>query len=221
MSYDRTWYYLQRLTNEAQYLEIVKQGHWMWAYDNINIHMRARHERQGLFNFIAKKYWYFKIHFLNVIDYHSKMLNATSRLAISIQHLPEWEVDWDDTKPQKSRRELQLNDILPSEADGEEFHRRAVHFVMQLLVSEFDSLSNLSRYVPPEKPLFPATKTNVVPMRLLFRDEKYTSENVEILKETAKDAGLQGRPQVLDTDTYVAVLDKNQILFCCIFCCIY
>ena len=44
MSYDRTWYYLQKLTNEAQYLEIVKQGHWMWAYDNINIPMRARHE---------------------------------------------------------------------------------------------------------------------------------------------------------------------------------
>ena len=55
MSYDRTWYYLQKLTNEAQYLEIVKQGHWMWAYDNINIHMRARHERQGLFNFITKQ----------------------------------------------------------------------------------------------------------------------------------------------------------------------
>ena len=201
MSYDRTWDYLQRLTNEAQYLKIVKQGHWMWAYDNINIHMRARHERQGLFNFIAKNYWSFNIYFLIVIDYHSKMLNATSRLAISIQHLPDWEVDWDDTKPQKSRRELQLHDILPSEADGEEFHKRAVHFVMQLLVAEFDSLSNLSRYVPPEKPLFPATKTNVVPMRLLFRDEKYTSENVEILKETAKDAGLQGSPQVLDTDT--------------------
>ena len=43
-------HYLRRLTDEAQYLEIVKQGHWMWAYDNINIHMRARHERQGLFN---------------------------------------------------------------------------------------------------------------------------------------------------------------------------
>ena len=114
--------------------------------------------------------------------------------------MPEWEVDWDDTKPQKPRRELQLHDILPSEADGEEFHRRAVHFVMQLLVTEFDSLSNLSRYLPPETLVFPAAKTNVVPMRLLFRDEKYTSENVEILRETAKDANLQGSPQVLDTD---------------------
>ena len=90
---------------------------------------------------------------------------------------------------------------LPSEVDGEEFYRRAVHFVMQLLVTEFDSLSNLSRYVPPEKPLFPDTKTNVVPMRLLFRAEKYTSESVEILKETAKGAGVQGSPHVLDTDT--------------------
>ena len=114
--------------------------------------------------------------------------------------MPEWEVDWDDTKPQKPRRELQLHDILPSEADGEEFHRRAVHFVMQLLVTEFDSISNLSRYLPPETPVFPAAKTNVVPMQLLFRDEKYTSENVEILRETAKDANLQGSPQVLDMD---------------------
>lgn len=72
------------------------------------------------------------------------MLNGTSQLAISIQHLPEWEVDWDDTKPQKPRRELQPHDILPSEADGEEFHRKPFHFVMHLLVTEFDSLSKLS-----------------------------------------------------------------------------
>ena len=129
------------------------------------------------------------------------MLNATSRLAVDIRHLPDWEVDWDDTKPQRSRKELHLQDVLPSEADGEEFHRRAVHFVMQLLVTEFDSLSDLKRHIPPEEPLFPATKTNVVPMRLLFRDEKYTSENVEILKEMAKDANLHGNPQVINTQS--------------------
>ena len=130
------------------------------------------------------------------------MLNAASRLAVDIQHLPDWEVDWDDTKPQRSRKGVQLQDVLPSEADGEEFHWRAVHFVMQLLVTEFDSLSDLKRHVHPEEPLFPATKTNVVPMRLLFRDENYTSENVEILKETAKDANLHGNPQVINTHTH-------------------
>ena len=82
---------------------------------------------------------------------------------------------------------------------------------MQLLVTEFDSLSNLSRYVPPEKPLFPDTKTNVVPMRLLFRDEKYTSESVEILKKTAKGAGVQGSPHVLDTDTSTLIRIEHRV----------
>jgi len=126
------------------------------------------------------------------------MLNATSRLAVRIQHLPDWEVDWEDTKPQKSRRELKLHDILPSEADGEEFHQRAVHFVMQLLVTEFDSLADLRKHVSPEEQAFPPIKTDVAPMRILVRDEKYTSENVEILKETAKDANLHGNPQVIN-----------------------
>ena len=141
------------------------------------------------------------------------MLNATSRLAVDIRHLPDWEVDWDDTKPQRSRKELHLQDVLPSEADGEEFHRRAVHFVMQLLVTEFDSLSDLKRHIPPEEPLFPATKTNVVPMRLLFRDEKYTSENVEILKEMAKDANLHGNPQVINTHTSALIRMKYLYLY--------
>ena len=81
-------------------------------------------------------------------------------------------MDSEDTKPQKSRRELKLHDILPSEADGEEFHRRAVHFVMQLLVTGFDSLADLRKHVSPEEQAFPPTKTDVAPMRILFQDEK-------------------------------------------------
>ena len=46
-------------------------------------------------------------------------------------------------------------------------------------------------------------------MRLLFRDEKYTSENVEILKETAKDANLHGTyPQVNNTHTSALIRMK-------------
>ena len=109
---------------------------------------------------------------------------------VSIKHLSDWEVDWDDTKPLRSRKGLQLKDLLPSEADGEE----------QLLVTEFDSLSDLKRHVHPEEPLLTA---NVVLMRLLFQNEKYTSENVEILRETAKDSNLHGNPQVINTHTQV------------------
>ena len=35
----------------------------------------------------------FKLSFLDA-DHHSKMLNAMPRLAVGIQHLPNWEVDW-------------------------------------------------------------------------------------------------------------------------------
>ena len=124
------------------------------------------------------------------------MLNATSRLAIKIQHLPEWEVDWEDSKPQKPRSALQITDILPNEADGRELHQQAVSFVMRLLVEEFESLSDLVRYAPLEEHLHPIATSEVVPMELLFRDEKYTSENVEILKKIAIDANLHGSPQV-------------------------
>ena len=103
------------------------------------------------------------------------MLNATTRLAVSIRYLPDWEIDWEDCKPQKSRKELRIEDVLPSEADGLVLRQRAVQFIMRLMVTEFKSLANLSQYVPQEQPLYPVMKTQVAPMKLLFRDEKYTA----------------------------------------------
>ncbi len=47
MSYHATWGYLRQLTTEAQYVDVVKEGHWQWVYDNINLHQRVRHEREG------------------------------------------------------------------------------------------------------------------------------------------------------------------------------
>ena len=72
------------------------------------------------------------------------MLNATSRIAVGVQHLPDWEVDWDDTNHRCPGRSYNSKISCQVEAEGEEFHRRAVHFVMQLLVTEFDSLSDLN-----------------------------------------------------------------------------
>ena len=36
-----------KLVNEAQYLNQVQQGRWIWVYDNLNYHQRVRHERKG------------------------------------------------------------------------------------------------------------------------------------------------------------------------------
>ena len=47
MSYPMTWNYLRLLTTQSQYADVVRSGHWMWVYDNLNIHQRVHHERTG------------------------------------------------------------------------------------------------------------------------------------------------------------------------------
>ena len=47
MSYTATWDYLIKLTQDAKYTEKVQSGHWVWVYDNLNLHQPVRHERVG------------------------------------------------------------------------------------------------------------------------------------------------------------------------------
>lgn len=47
VSYATAWKYLRQITTESMYLELVREGHWVWAYDNLNVHQRVRHERDG------------------------------------------------------------------------------------------------------------------------------------------------------------------------------
>ena len=124
------------------------------------------------------------------------MLNITSRLAVSLRHFPEWNIDWADTKPQKSQESLSVEDFLPDEADARELKERAVLFMMRFLVKEISALSDLKDLVPSESPLHPLQKTESIPMCVLFKDEKYTSETVDILTQLITDANLNGQPQV-------------------------
>ena len=45
-SHTMAWKYLRQLTTEARYLETIRSGHWIWVYDNLNLHQRIRHERE-------------------------------------------------------------------------------------------------------------------------------------------------------------------------------
>ena len=47
VSYQTAWKYVQQLTTEARYQEAVHSGHWQWVFDNVNMHQRVRHEREG------------------------------------------------------------------------------------------------------------------------------------------------------------------------------
>ena len=132
-----------------------------------------------------------------LLDHHSTMLNLTARLAVEIQNLPDWDIDWSDSKPQKSRSSLTCADFLPDEADTTELQKRAVLLVMEILTAEFTSLSDLQKYVPQRQSPYPVRKSVAVPMQALFKDEKYKSDTIDILSVLMKDAALTGTPQVL------------------------
>ena len=138
------------------------------------------------------------------------MLNMTARLAVEMKNLPDWEVDWKDTTPQRDSATLTISDLLPGEADGVELEKRAVRHVMQILAEEFPSLADFKSLLPPDNSS-DASKSNVVPMKLLFKDEKFKSETIEILTRLVTDAELSGKPEVC-----IHKVDMNKGLGICI-----
>lgn len=118
---------------------------------------------------------------LTCADTHPEMLNVTSRLAVQIQYLPQGTVNWSDAEPQKSRSELILDDIIPSESDGLMMYSRAVDYVMRFMAAHLKALSKFSTEVPCLKSPHAVSQSVVAPMKILQKDEKCTQANVEIL----------------------------------------
>ena len=74
---------------------------------------------------------------------------------------------------------------------------------MEILISEFKSLDDLQSHLPQRGSPHPIWKTVVVPMQILFKDEKLKAETIDILLELMKNAELSGEPQVSITSTYL------------------
>ena len=124
------------------------------------------------------------------------MMNVTSRLAVKIRYLPDFEFSWSDNTPQRSHDSITIEDISPSEEDAKALKEHAIRYIMGFLVTSFTSLSKLAEFIPAVEPLHPVEKSEVVPMKLLLKDEKYKSETIDILFQLYEDAGLSGDPQV-------------------------
>ena len=112
------------------------------------------------------------------------MLNMTSRLTIRLENTPDWNVDWLDNKPQLPRSKLNHTHFLPSEDDARNLEQDAMQYMMEFLVENY--------LVPTRGSPHPIQKSSVVPMKILFRDEKYTAETIEIISKLLDDANLSG-----------------------------
>ena len=71
----------------------------------------------------------------------------------------------------------------------------------------FPSLDKLKPFIFIRDSAAPVTKSVVVPMKVLFRDEKYTDENIQILQQYIRDCNLSGIAQVclLNSKNYLKV----------------
>ena len=75
-------------------------------------------------------------------------------------------------------------------------YEHMVKYVCAFIASEFGDLSELCVFID-DLNTGPRVKLSVViPMNVLFHDEKYTDENILILQKLAKDAKMTGIPQV-------------------------
>lgn len=128
-----------------------------------------------------------------MIDHH---LNITSRVAVKIQNLPDWSIDWSDSTPQCSRQSLGIEDFLPTADDAGILQRRAINFMTRILVKEFSDLKDLRSYTPNKEQVQSVKKAEVVPMMVLFKDEKFITENIDIMSQLMEDANLSGNPEV-------------------------
>ena len=68
-------------------------------------------------------------------------------------------------------------------------------YTMQLITENFPSLASLKKFLAPPNTTLPQ-KSVVIPQKMLFRDEKYTDENIKIFRQYIKDCKFTGNPQV-------------------------
>ena len=123
------------------------------------------------------------------------MMNVTSQLAIRVRYIPDFEFSWSDKTPQRSRQSITIEDISPSQSDTQVLKQ---HAVQVFLVKMFPSLHDLEQFIPPVEPIhLPVVqKSEVVPMKLLLKEEKYKTETIDILTQLYSDAALSGDHRV-------------------------
>ena len=83
------------------------------------------------------------------------MLNMTARLAVEIKVLPDWDVDWSDTVPQRDPATLGITDILPTNDDGIMLRNRAKQHIMLVLVDDFPHLLTSNYSYPRQSEFLP------------------------------------------------------------------
>ena len=106
-----------------------------------------------------------------------------------------------------------IGDFLPSTSDADLLNTSAIQYIMEFLVKEFPSLHDLECFVPSRQCLHPVKKPTIVPMKVLFKDEKYKAETIEIIRQLIEDGKLTGNAQVNVYCVIIQLLHYIHVLY--------
>ena len=123
--------------------------------------------------------------------HHNAKHNSVSNWYQQLATLGVW-LEWQS--PQKSRHTLTLSEVLTNAEDGQQLYDRAVAYT-KLLVEPFPSLEKLKPLISTGNSTS-VKKSVVVLMKILFKDEKYIDDNIQILQQYIEDGNLSGNAQV-------------------------
>ena len=89
---------------------------------------------------------------------------------------------------------------------------------MGFLVDTFTNRNDMKKFVPEITPVNPVQKSEIVPMKLLFKDEKYKSKTIDILNQLYSDADLTGDHQVCTPSHTYKHVDYTDLVTIHIYC---
>ena len=70
-----------------------------------------------------------------------------------------------------------------------------MQYVTEVLVEEFPDLADLKQFLAMPSSTS-VRKSTIIPMSLLFKDEKYIDDDIQILQEYIRECSLSGNSQV-------------------------
>ena len=152
----------------------LKEGTWIVAYDNINIHKKVQHERM----FRYSEDWDF-----------------TSRLALQVVHTPPSALQMTAALPQKARSEVTPEDLMPNDGGEALFCKRAQLKIKKILVAHFTAFHHLKDEVIDPALDYTAEASVLHPLSLMFVNNSIIDNNVEILCKIKDELGIDGSKQ--------------------------
>ncbi|XP_066270851.1 uncharacterized protein [Branchiostoma lanceolatum] len=135
----------------------------IWAYDNVNIMVKVQQVRKG---------------------HRSEMKNWTSRITVPVRHVPDEGLS---REPRGRRGDLKAEDILLDEEEMDKLEKRFGARIKALLSNKFKAFAAHKR-PPPKKRTSPPSSYR--PVQLMGANEATTADNIHILRQFAKEAGM-------------------------------